>query len=109
MENCQLLVKFHGRNNSSILDVFLLDEPHRLYEEHLSYSTRPPHSHKFAEISLANPSSWVHSFACAQDQIMTFEVACSVDVEENDCNLHWMQDRDNRIPSECHFSDDLYF
>lgn len=40
---------------------------------------------------------------------MTFEVACSVDVEENDCDLHWMQDRDNRIPSECHFSDDLYF
>ncbi|KAJ6478585.1 hypothetical protein C8R47DRAFT_1138955 [Mycena vitilis] len=96
MEDCELHLALpavkHWDIGSSVV-LHQLNQTYPLDLATLTYRSRPPRVATMASIRLA-PSAgttWQHQFACATDEILTFELACSPTKEGSDCSVEWWQ------------------
>ncbi|KAF7297365.1 hypothetical protein MIND_00970000 [Mycena indigotica] len=94
----------HGRSLSESamatgsIDVWQLDQAHRLDPEHLSWNNRPSRRHLFATWDLAEmqgqptASFRTTEFLCPSTEILTFELACAAG--NPSCHLEFAQPRE---------------
>lgn len=101
MERCdlQLIIPQDSASTSKpfILEVFRLNSTIPLDMRALTYKTRPPRVSKAAAVEAndAVGTHWSRSFACASDEVLTFELACLPTLDDGDCRVEWWQNKDN--------------
>ncbi|KAJ7602358.1 hypothetical protein DFH06DRAFT_1397516 [Mycena polygramma] len=96
MEDCELHLALpavkHWDTGSSVV-LHRLNQTYPLDLATLTYRSSPPRVATMASIQLAPTAgtTWQHRFACATDEILTFELACSPTNEGSDCTVEWWQ------------------
>lgn len=102
MERCdlQLMIQPQALARSSkpfTLEIFRLNATLPLDTQTLTYNTRPPRMSKVAAVELSDAADthWSRSFACASDEILTFEVACLPTLDDGQCRVEWWQTKSN--------------
>ena len=72
----------------------------------ISYETRPPRVAKVGDVQFApgtqSSTFWHRKFTCAEEEILTFELACSeatISANEGEaCRIEWWQNKDHSDP-----------
>ncbi|KAJ7699279.1 hypothetical protein B0H17DRAFT_1196369 [Mycena rosella] len=104
MEDCELHVSLPalslgvGPKGVSVV-VHRLNQTYPLDLATLSYRTRPPRVAKLASVQLSRTEGtvWHRRFACAADDVLTFELECS-QTDGGDCLVEWWQKRGHVEP-----------
>ena len=102
MEKCELRLSlpalasdaFVSPGHVVTLSIYRLDATQQLDASKLSYATRPNRVTKVADIDLRHGEEvvWHRNFACSMEQLLTFEVACSVNEDDGSgCSVEWWQ------------------
>jgi len=103
MERCELQLMIKPQSSVSLspkpftLEVFRLNSSLPLDTRALTYKTRPPRISKVAavEVTGASDTHWYRGFACASDDVLTFELACEPTLDEGECRVEWWQNKSN--------------
>ncbi|KAF9480760.1 hypothetical protein BDN70DRAFT_992462 [Pholiota conissans] len=100
MEICELDITVPSTVNLTtfttslaLLQVHQMRSKTPLYQDSLSYSTRPRRGELVDEFSVTLGTNWTHRFNCTMDEIYTFEVACGA--FQPDCALEWAQNKEH--------------
>ncbi len=78
-----------GLDGNSLIDLWALITNRAINPRQVNFANRPPRGDKVASIILEKNLTWVHSFPCKSDEVVTFEMAC-----HGECDVEWWQDRD---------------
>ena len=104
MERCHLQLTIQPQALTSTskpftLEVFRLNSTLPLDTRALTYDSRPPRVSKVAAVEVSNAvdTHWSRSFACASDEILTFELACLPTLDDGDCRVEWWQNKSNPL------------
>ncbi|KZV71942.1 hypothetical protein PENSPDRAFT_629405 [Peniophora sp. CONT] len=102
MEKCEVRLSLPALTSDALvrpghvvtLSLYRLNITQQLDASTLTYATRPQRVTKVAEIDLKHGEEviWHRNFACSMDQLLTFEVACSVNEDDGSgCSVEWWQ------------------
>ncbi|KAI0258513.1 hypothetical protein BC834DRAFT_975090 [Gloeopeniophorella convolvens] len=108
MEQCELQLVVPSSVDASTvppgrsftLSLYRLNATYPIDGQSLSYSSRPPRVAKHADIHVASgqTTNFSRTSPCVWDELMAFELACSPDVQDNNCMLQWWQDKEDPTP-----------
>ncbi|PPR06719.1 hypothetical protein CVT24_013039 [Panaeolus cyanescens] len=70
LDRCKLIVEFPNTTdpNPTHLDLFLLDQPHRIHEAQLSYSKRPKRRSLVSHITVQSGTTYTYPFASVEEE-----------------------------------------
>ena len=100
MERCELQLAIQPQVSDITpkpftLEIFRLNSTLPLDTQALTYDTRPPRVSKVTavEVNRAVVTHWSRNFACASDEVLTFELACIPTLDDGDCRVEWWQNK----------------
>ncbi|VDB83317.1 unnamed protein product [Peniophora sp. CBMAI 1063] len=102
MEKCELRLSLPAVASDALVDpghvatlsLYRLNTTQQLDPSVLTYATRPQRVSKVANIDLRHGEEvvWHRNFACSMEQLLTFEVACSINEDDGSgCSVEWWQ------------------
>ena len=85
------------------LSIYRLNATKPLDPRKLSYSACPRRIVKLADVAFdpeAQQNVWHRKFACEEEEVLSFEIACGENERGDACEMEWWQDRENPDPGE---------
>lgn len=112
MERCELYLALPALdptllagNKTMALAVHRLNTTIPLDVSSLSYSSMPIRTSKVGDVHLSSTTreTWRRSFSCKTEEVLSFELACSLETTTEGCHIEWWQSMKKPNPGKVSF------